>query len=163
MKRRGYIDIETTGLSRYLSDLTVVGVAVEKGGGCRLTQLLEQTLTARNLLRTLEGIDELYSYNGSRFDLPFIKAALGVDLKSCLTHTDLMYACWRRDLKGGLKAVEKALGIKRELTNVNGRMAVVLWRRYVNYSDTAALETLLKYNAEDVLNLRVLRKKLAVE
>lgn len=163
MKCRGYIDIETTGLSRWSSGLTVVGVAIEKGDSCRLTQLFDDSLTAENLLRTLDGVDELYSYNGSRFDLPFIKTCLRVDLKSLSKHTDLMYNCWRKNLKGGLKVVERLIGIERNLTEVDGRMAVVLWWRYVNNHDTAALQTLLNYNREDVLNLQILRKKLAVD
>jgi len=31
MKYRAYLDIETTGLSRYYCDLTVIGIALEKG------------------------------------------------------------------------------------------------------------------------------------
>ncbi len=30
MKLRAYLDMETTGLSRYYADLTVIGVALEK-------------------------------------------------------------------------------------------------------------------------------------
>ena len=108
-------------------------------------------------------MDEIYTYNGSRFDLPFIKAKLGVDLKPCFKHTDLMYDCWRNDLKGGLKAVERKLGIGRELKGVDGRMAVQLWWDYANNNDQQALQTLLAYNREDVVNLRQLRRKLGVD
>jgi len=153
MKYRAYIDIETTGLSRHYADLTVIGIA----------QLLEASLSEQRLLASLDGVDEIYSYNGSRFDLPFIRTKFGVDLKACFRHTDLMYDCWRNNLKGGLKAVERKLGINRGLKNVDGYMAVKLWYQYINSNDRQALATLLEYNREDVVNLQVLRRKLGVE
>ena len=162
MKYRAYIDIETTGLSRRYADLTIIGIALEKGGDCRVIQLLEADLSDERLLAALEGVDELYSYNGSRFDLPFIRAKLGVDLKKCFRHTDLMYDCWRNKLKGGLKAVERQLAIGRRLKDVDGYTAVKLWYEYVNNHDRQALSTLLEYNREDIVNLQVLRRKLQV-
>ncbi len=35
MKLRTYLDIETTELSRYDCDLTVIGIALENGRKCR--------------------------------------------------------------------------------------------------------------------------------
>jgi len=74
-----------------------------------------------------------------------------------------MYDCWRQNLKGGLKIVERLLGIKRRLTGVDGYIAVQLWYDYVNNNNKEALQTLLAYNEEDVVNLRVLRRKLSVK
>jgi len=84
-------------------------------------------------------------------------------LKDCFNHTDLMYDCWRRNLYGGLKVVEGLLGIQRRLTGVDGYMAVQLWYDYVNNNNEQALQTLLDYNEEDVVNLRVLRQKLRIK
>jgi len=162
MKSRAYLDIETTGLSRYRADLTVIGIAIETGRKLNLVQLTEEHLSRHHLLKALEGADRIYTYNGSRFDLPFIKAKLAVDLKALFTHTDLMYHCWRKGLKGGLKVVEQILGINRKLREINGRVAVKLWWSYINDSNTDALKLLLEYNKEDVLNLRLLRRILNV-
>jgi hypothetical protein len=162
MKYRAYLDIETTGLSRYYADLTVIGIALEKSRKYQVIQLIEDDLYPEKLMDSLEGVDEIYTYNGSRFDLPFIKAKLGVDLNKCFKHTDLMYNCWRHKLKVGLKAVERLLDIKRNLKDVNGYIAVQLWFDYVNSNNKQALRTLLKYNQEDVVNLRCLRRKLKV-
>jgi uncharacterized protein YprB with RNaseH-like and TPR domain len=162
MKYRAYIDIETTGLSRRYAELTIIGIALEKGEDCRVVQLLEAGLSDERLLAALDGVDELYSYNGSRFDLPFIRAKLGVDLKKCFRHTDLMYDCWRNKLKGGLKAVERQLAIERRSKDVNGYAAVKLWYEYVNNHDQQALSTLLKYNREDIVNLQAIRQKLQI-
>jgi uncharacterized protein YprB with RNaseH-like and TPR domain len=161
-KVRAYLDIETTGLSRRYYDITVVGVAVERGGKLKLTQMVRPKITEAGLFSVLKGVDEIYTYNGSRFDLPFIKTRLGVDIKDEFNHRDLMYDCWKKKLKGGLKAVERKLGIKRRLKDIDGFMAVRLWRDYVHDNDKSALKTLLEYNAEDVVNLRVLRRKLGV-
>lgn len=97
------------------------------------------------------------------FSISHTEPALGVDLKQCFMHTDLMYDCWRQNLKGGLKVVERLLGIKRRLTGVDGYIAVHLWYDYVNNNNKEALQTLLAYNEEDVVNLRVLRRKLSVK
>jgi len=163
MKYRAYIDIETTGLSCHNCDLTVIGIALEKAGKCRVVQLIEDDLYQEKLLKILRGVDEIYSYNGSRFDLPFIENKFRIDLKGRFTHTDLMYECWRQNLKGGLKVVERLLGIQRHLKGVDGSMAVLLWYDYLNNNDRFALRKLLAYNEEDVVNLRVLRRKLGIK
>jgi len=162
MKHRAYIDIETTGLSRWRAELTVIGIGLEMGRKIKVIQLIENDLHEQRLLEALGDTDEIYSYNGSRFDLPFIKTKLGIALKKYFKHTDLMYNCWRHNLKGGLKAVERKLGINRKLKDVDGSVAVQLWWEYVNNNDGQALQTLLDYNKEDVVNLRVLRRKLGV-
>jgi uncharacterized protein YprB with RNaseH-like and TPR domain len=173
VKKRAYLDIETTGLSRYYCDITVIGIGREYGSKVEVVQLIsdlgstphrdgESNISASKLMRELEEIEEIYTYNGSRFDVPFIREKLGVDLKTELVHTDLMYTCWKRNLKGGLKAVEQQLGITRKLADIDGRIAVKLWWRYYNENDPQALKMLLEYNEEDVVNLRVLRQKLHV-
>ena len=117
-------------------------------------------MTADNILEALQGVDVIYTYNGSRFDLPFINSHLGINLTKQFDHCDLMFDCWRNNLYGGLKCVERQLGIGRRLTEVNGYQAMRLWWRYVDYFDEGALDTLLEYNREDVLNLRTLKEKL---
>ncbi|MFQ5902606.1 MAG: ribonuclease H-like domain-containing protein [Candidatus Binatia bacterium] len=158
----GYLDIETTSLDPSDGDLTVIGLYLDDDREQRIVQLVGNEISAAKILETFERVKVLYTYNGERFDLPYIKAKLGVDLaRSCL-HKDLMYECWRRNLYGGLKEVERQLGIKRELTGIDGRAAVQLWFNYKSYGDKRFLTTLLEYNREDVLNLRVLRQKLSL-
>ena len=112
------------------------------------------------ILNALRNVDIIYTYNGSRFDLPFIDRRLGVHLAGLAPHHDLMYDCWRNNLYGGLKKVERQLGIIRHLPDMNGFEAVRLWWHYVNDYDETALATLLEYNREDVVNLKTLREKL---
>jgi uncharacterized protein YprB with RNaseH-like and TPR domain len=162
MKLRAYLDIETTGLSRHFSDITVIGIAIEENRHLQVYQLLEDSLTDKKLINTLKQADHIYTYNGSRFDLPFIRAKFGINLAKEFRHTDLMYNCWDNNLKGGLKVVEQLLYIERKLKGIDGFMAVQLWRDYKNNNDKDALKTLLEYNREDILNLTILRKKLKV-
>ena len=159
---RAYIDIETTGLSREHHDLTVIGVGVENNGSIEVVQLFDSTLNKKALLHSLDGVTELYSYNGARFDLPFIRTKFDINLISLYKHNDLMFTCWKKNLKGGMKSVEKQLGIKRKLTDIDGFMAVQLYWDYVNNCNQEALQTLLEYNKEDVVNLHFLREKLGV-
>jgi len=163
MPCRGYLDIETTGLSRTYAELTVVGIGFEHGDSFECIQLVGDRITPGAIVRLLKRAPVFYTYNGARFDLPFIKARLGVNLADYTGHRDLMYQCWNRKLFGGLKVVETTLGIARQTKGIDGRMAVRLWYQYLNNYDRQALALLLRYNAEDVRNLMVLRKKLGID
>ncbi|MFC1951734.1 ribonuclease H-like domain-containing protein [Chloroflexota bacterium] len=68
-------------------------------------------INANSLLEALDGVKLIHTYNGSRFDLPFIHSCLGINLAKIFPQHDLMYDCWRNNLYGGLKAVEGQLGI----------------------------------------------------
>jgi len=155
-----FLDIETTGLARNYDEITVIGIHRCRGAHNRFIQLVGEHITAGNLQQALRGVAVIYTYNGSRFDLPFIHYRLGIDLAGLYRHCDLMLDCWRRGLYGGLKRVEEQLGIPRRLKGLDGHDAARLWWRYVNNCDEAALATLLEYNKEDVLNLKRLRETL---
>lgn len=155
-----YLDIETTGLSPLCAEITVIGIYLEGLYKSKIVQLIGEGVTYYNLISALKGVKNIYTYNGSRFDLPFIRERLGVDLRALFNHCDLMYLCWRKNLYGGLKAVERKLGIERRLKDVNGEVAVVLWERYRRFGDLHSLKLLLEYNREDVCNLKLLKGKL---
>jgi hypothetical protein len=155
-----YLDIETTGLSPVESEITVIGIHVCKGEETRFVQLVGRDITPESVTAALEGVHIIHTYNGHRFDLPFINSKLGVNLEEVCSHRDLMYDCWRKNLRGGFKSVERQLGINRDLQGVDGLEAVRLWWRYVDAFDLDALNTLLAYNKEDVLNLKTLKEKL---
>ena len=158
----GYLDIETTGLSPHTSELTVVGFyLVPEKGRPSLFQPYGNQISPRLLKRTLSHVDVVYTYNGRRFDLPFLEAKTGIAIEKKCRHEDLMYDCWRRGWYGGLKAVERLLGIRRTTTNIDGWMAVQLWRNYRFEGDRSSLERLLVYNREDVINLSKLKAKLS--
>ena len=155
-----YLDIETTGLWPASNRITVIGIYLANDTAGTLIQLVGADVTRTNLLRSLRCVDTIYTYNGSRFDLPFINSSLGVDLKEHFHHRDLMHDCWRNRLFGGFKAVERQLGIGRRLMGIGGADAVALWWRYKIDHDRKALSLLLEYNREDVVNLLALRATL---
>ncbi|MDA2916198.1 ribonuclease H-like domain-containing protein [Nitrospinae bacterium AH_259_B05_G02_I21] len=149
-----YLDIETS----YDGALTVVGLWRPHGG---LSQWVSPDIDSAELLEALSGAQALYTYNGHRFDLPVIHRRLGLNLRRLFASRDLMYDCWRRGLYGGLKAVERQLGIPRSLPHLDGRDAMRLWAAYVDRGEEEALELLLRYNREDVENLDLLRSHLS--
>ena len=76
-----YLDIETTGLSPEYCQITVIGIYITNGSEERVVQLVGEKISAEAIEEALEGVSELYTYNGRRFDLPFIFARYGVDVR----------------------------------------------------------------------------------
>lgn len=149
-----YLDIETTGLSLGYSDVTVVGVH----DGSEFRALIRgQGLSADSIREALAGCKLLVSYFGSAFDVPFLKASFP-ELDLDIPHFDLCFAGRRLGLTGGLKFIERQLGIVRpaDLVEVDGFEAVRLWHRYRRAGDEAALAKLVAYNAADTENLAVI-------
>jgi uncharacterized protein YprB with RNaseH-like and TPR domain len=152
---RAYLDIETT-FSGSISMIGIyrpdIGTIQLVGGGVRDVALYE----------ALEGVHTIVTFNGSSFDLPVIRKRLYADLKRDFNHCDLLYICRRQGLRGGLKKVEQILGIGRNTAGISGWDAPRLWHRYEANDDRAALQLLLDYNREDVVNLAVLERHLGL-
>lgn len=147
----GYLDIETS----FAGDVTVFGL-LRPGG---VVQLVGDAVRAEAIEESLEGLDTLCTYHGEGFDLPVLSRRFGLDLLVRCRSLDLGAECRRRRLRGGLKAVEERLGIPRRLRGIGGYDAMLLWSRWED-GDPDALETLLAYNREDVVNLVVLERRL---
>jgi uncharacterized protein len=147
------VDIETDGGQPCEGSLTVVGFyshgeyrAYVKGDGLCFGALEREFSAARFLV----------SYFGGGFDLPFLKAAYpALDLD--LPHLDLCPAGHRAGLRGGLKSVERQVGIVRDdsVEGLGGYEAVLLWRAHLQ-GRPGALDTLVSYNREDTANLHTL-------
>ncbi|MEW5761253.1 MAG: ribonuclease H-like domain-containing protein [Candidatus Thermoplasmatota archaeon] len=147
-----YLDIETD----WHGNPTIIGIYRNR----KMLQLVDEDVTKKNLLKNLEGIDTIYTYWGLRFDIPVIRRTLGIDLKKFFNVYDLADYCHRKGFYGGLKAVEKRLGIQRKTKDMDGRDAIRLWYKYKKQGDKNALRLLLIYNREDTVNLYVLRKRM---
>ena len=148
---KAYLDIETCASG----EVTVVGIFREDRG---LRQLVGGEITDVTLWETLDGVDTLCTFNGDRFDLPILERQVRVDLRKRFRSLDLLRECRRAGLKGGLKQLEERFGIARSTRGMNGWDALRLWARYENEGDRAALEVLLEYNREDVMNLLQLER-----
>jgi uncharacterized protein YprB with RNaseH-like and TPR domain len=147
-----FLDIETTGLSFTGDSVTCVGVS-----DGTTTQAFVRGRDLQGFPETLDGVELLVTYNGSSFDLPVLRSAFPYVDFDRFHHIDLRFPLRRLGVTGGLKGAERQLGIGRPetLEGVDGFMAVLLWREHRAGSATA-LETLLRYCLEDVVNLKPL-------
>ncbi|MFC7203471.1 ribonuclease H-like domain-containing protein [Haloferax namakaokahaiae] len=143
-----FFDIETTGLSPNRDKVTTVSFYQD---GETTTLVRGDTLTADALREQFADATLISTFNGARFDVPFLETSF--DLSIDLPHIDLMYPCKTLDLSGGLKQIEKDVGIERDRPDISGRDAVRLWHEYER-GDDASLETLISYNREDTVNLQ---------
>lgn len=148
----GYLDIETS----FGGDITVVGLLRSDRG---LVQLVGPAVTREGVVEALDGLDTLCTYHGEGFDLPVLERAFRLDLLGPYRSLDLARECRRRRVRGGLKAVEEHYGIPRGLRGLNGYDAMLLWDRWLD-GDRDALQTLLAYNRDDVVNLALLERRL---
>ncbi len=145
-----YLDIETTGLNEYQDHIT--SIATYDGHEVK-TYVYGQNLD--EFPDDIEQFDVLVTYNGKSFDVPMIERFFQVQLHHA--HLDLRYILRNLGYSGGLKSCEKQLGLDRgSLDGVDGYFAVVLWQEYERSGNEKALETLLAYNIEDVVNLEAL-------
>ncbi|RMH03912.1 MAG: hypothetical protein D6704_12010 [Nitrospirae bacterium] len=152
--RTAFLDIETTGASRGRGHITVVGIWSQWG----LTQLVwGETLTPARLAEEFARYDLLVTFGGSRFDLPYLRIAFPT-VPWDHAHFDLCLAARRVGLSGGLKSIERTMGIERDpqIRDLNGWDAVWLWRRWIFRRDRTAYTRLLAYNAADVRHLQPL-------
>ncbi len=178
--KTAYLDIETTYLGQLpypqLCDdhkyhrITVIGIRILDGQNDSFLQLVGNDLTTEKLLKALEGVERLVTYNGrsvpdnvkrlTGFDFPVIAAQLGVVLDKEFRHVDLVPVCWKRGLYGGQKAVELTLGIKRTYPERDGAWAGKTWKKYETTKNERYLNELLAYNQEDVFMLRHIEEAL---
>ncbi|MFB6170791.1 MAG: ribonuclease H-like domain-containing protein [Haloarculaceae archaeon] len=152
-----FFDIETTGLDKHANDVTTVSF---HRGGETTTLVQGRDLTARRLREQFADASLLVTFNGARFDVPFLEASFDLDVET--PHIDLMYPCKSLGYDGGLKQVETDVGIDREKPDITGRDAVRLWHEYER-GDEGALDILVEYNRDDARNLRPLMDRVAAE
>ncbi len=143
-----FLDIETNGLHREQGEITLIGISDGT--------FYRPFVAGENLEEALPIIASahiLVTFGGSFFDLPFLRAKYPW-LPEPPVHLDLCYLLRRLGLRGGLKRIEKRLGLSRpeEVDGLDGYEAVRLWQKYRRGNDQA-LERLILYNKEDVLNL----------
>lgn len=146
-----YLDIETTGLSTVFDRVTMVGLY----DGRKYTVLVDGD-NLGELPERLRNYSVIVTYNGSGFDLRFLKLAFP-DLQVPPIHIDLRWITRKLGMGGGLKAVEAKLGLTRPgaVEDITGYDATVLWAKYLR-GDRGSLERLIQYNTEDVVHLKAI-------
>ena len=147
-----YLDIETTGLDAWS---VITTIALYNGKTVR-TFVRGENL--EEFPGAVAAADLIVTYNGARFDLPFIRKEFGIDLTTA--HVDIMRPLRKHGFVGGLKNCERMLGIRRQVPeDMDGFDAVRLWHAH-EHGDKTALPKLLAYNAQDVLSLELLMIKM---
>ncbi len=153
--KASYFDIETTGFSSQQSDISCI-VCLHKGE-------LHTFVRGKNLddfLDLLEDVDLLVSFNGTSFDVPFVINSFRIPEIPC-PHIDLRWISYHAQITGGLKFIEKKLGIERpeHLQEVDGFEAIYLWENWERYQDKASLDKLIQYCQYDVRSLEKVAHK----
>jgi len=143
-----FLDVETTGLSWYYDEITVVGWAYGASYNVHLPGD-----NPRPLFEALQSATALVTFNGTLFDLRFLRQTFS-DLAIPPVHIDLRYLAKRAGLTGGQKAIENILGIsaRSNVKDVDGAEAVLLWHRFLR-GDESSLRRLIEYNRCDVLGM----------
>jgi hypothetical protein len=143
-----FLDIETTGLSAYGNEVTLIGAL---GGGT--LALFVNGVNLDQFPAYIARFPLLVTFNGSQFDVPFLQARFP-QVRLDQAHIDLRFTLASLGYRGGLKAVERSLGLRRDpaIQGVDGFEAVRLWHRY-RRGDRTALMKLALYNLTDVVNL----------
>jgi uncharacterized protein len=157
--RIAYLDIETDG-----GDASAWREGEDAPGGttvCAVWDGNEARVFLRN--RDLDQLPDylakykvLCTFNGKAFDIPYLEGRFGKDFFPG-AHLDLRPITRAVGLTGGLKKIEKQIGIERpaDIRRYTGYDAVKLWGAF-RRGRKDALEPLARYNLADAVNLQSL-------
>ncbi len=146
-----FLDIETTGLSKHHDDVTVIGLYDGKE-----SKIFINGKNLDEFPKEIAKYSTIITFNGKCFDVPFLKAKFPeADFNKF--HIDLRYAMKDIGYAGGLKRIEKEIGICRDddLQDISGWDAVRLWYKYKKGCQDS-LNLLVKYNIADIENLKTM-------
>ena len=152
-----FLDIETTGLSKDNDDITVFGLY----DGINTKIMIKGiNLDFNYLKKELQKYKLIVTFNGASFDVPFIEKTYP-NLLPKIPNFDVKSITDKLGLKGGLKNIEKSLGIKRSkiVDKFYGGDALTLWRMYRATGDDYYLNLLVEYNEYDIINLKIVAEK----
>ena len=151
METIGFLDIETNG-GMSGNSITIIGVY--DGFDSRIYVKSQD-------LQEFESDAKRFAcwvtFFGTGFDIPMLRRRFP-EMPFDQLHIDLCPALRRLGFKGGLKRIEKQLGIARvdEVDGLSGSDAISLWRRWNRFGEQEALDLLVAYNRADIENLALL-------
>lgn len=142
-----YLDIETEG-GAAPEAITIIGI-----WDGREERVFISGDNLEDALEVIEAYPLVVTFCGTAFDMPLLRARFRYHAFNHI-HLDLRSPLKRLGLTGGLKRIERALGIARseETQGLDGWDAMRLWEKYQRGAP-GALELLIKYNLEDAKNL----------
>jgi len=143
-----YLDIETSG-GQLRPEITLII--------CKHRGKLHTFTAERNLDRFLDLLNEitlLVTFNGASFDVPQMEQHFHIPLRD-IAHIDLRWVFYHAALRGGLKEIERSIGLIRptDLIGMDGAEADWLWRRWKETGNPKLVQRLTRYCAADVIGL----------
>ena len=145
-----YLDIETDGGRT----ITMIGMYIRD---TFVGQILGKNMNKGVFVEMLRHAKMLVTFNGLSFDWPMLSKFFGIKMLG-LPHVDLRHVCSKIGLNGGLKNIEKTLGISRGdgVEHATGADAVLMYELYRRQKREEYLEHLIRYNQYDTENLALL-------
>ncbi len=148
-----FLDIETSSSTSKNSYLTVIGLY----DGIETKVMIRNfNLDIEELKKELSRYKLIITFNGSVFDIPYLNKKYP-NLIPKIPIIDVRHMCSRLGLKGGLKIIEKELGIIRQnkiVERMYGGDPLKLYRMFLGSGDKYYLKLLVEYNEEDIINLK---------
>jgi uncharacterized protein len=145
-----YLDIEASGVKRF-DDIIAIGIY----DGYEYKLMVKNVnLDLKLFYREMQKYKIIVCFNGGVFDIPFIKKRYEQIIPK-IPIIDIRYLCYKLGFSGGLKNIEKELGIIRNniVDNLKGGDPYRLWRMYMASGDKYYLNILKEYNEYDTVNL----------
>lgn len=157
-------DIETTGFSPAHTQLYLIGCASRKGNKLIVDQFFAEHETDEKMLLLAflhfsESFDTLVSFNGTGFDIPYLKAKCDLfhlpEHFSSYTYIDIFKIVSKikfllKTENYKQKSMEHFLGIHRN-DELNGGELIEVYKNYLKNPSGDALFLLKQHNYEDVI------------
>lgn len=149
-----YLDIETSGYYQGIDEITVIGIY-----DGQTVKSFVQGINLDEFELAIAPYELIITFNGSQFDLPFIRRHFP-NIALPPAHIDLRFFLRKLGYRGGLKTIEKSIGLFRNaaIAGMDGYDAVLLWNAY-QCGDESALERLILYNTADIVDLEPLMER----
>lgn len=167
-KNSCFLDIETTGLSRYKNIIYLIGVLYYDLSlkSWVLKQYFANTMEKEIdllsiFIRDISNFDTIITYNGDNFDIPFINHRLKHNNINDFVNKDKsfdLYALIRKNrqylnLKNlKLKTIEESLGFFREDEH-SGFDCIGFYYEYVKTNNLDLKKFILKHNYDDLVHM----------
>ncbi|MGI6722353.1 MAG: ribonuclease H-like domain-containing protein [Anaerovoracaceae bacterium] len=166
--RVGYFDIESTGLSPRRCSMVLAGLVFPDDGKYIARQYFaedpeEEPAVIAALLSDLTSLDVIVTYNGCRFDVPFLEKRMEIN---GMDHVDLPYQLdlyrlvrYHSDIGNFTpnlkqKTLEDFLGLWSERSDeIDGKESVRLYYQWLDTRDEEIREIICLHNRDDILQL----------
>ncbi len=163
--KRGFLDIETTGLNPWYSQIVMVGLLYAVGMDIMIERWFsevqgDESSVLAEAAKRVATFAEVVTYNGTRFDIPFlhVRAVRRAVRWPAVPHIDLLPVVRRWGTLYGapadsrLHTVLQAIGVAREDAS-SGADVPHVYRRWLRDKDLKDRDQMLRHNADDLIGL----------